>query len=69
LSGNWDFELTYAAPPPQGPLPPGVEPPPTDPDAPDLFTAVREQLGLKFEATKGQVEVLVIDSVETPTPD
>ena len=44
-------------------------PPPTDPDAPDLFTAVREQLGLKFEATKGRVEVLVIDNVETPTPD
>jgi uncharacterized protein (TIGR03435 family) len=68
LGGNWDFELTYAAPP-QGALPPGVDLPPTDPDAPDLFTAVREQLGLKLEATKGAIEVLVIDSIETPTPD
>jgi len=69
LTGNWDFEMTYAAPPPQGPLPPGVELPPSDPDAPDLFTAVREQLGLKFESTKGPIEVLVIDSIEPATPD
>ena len=69
LTGNFDFEMTYAAPPPNGPLPPGVELPPTDPDAPDLFTAVREQLGLKFESTKGPIEVLVIDSIELATPD
>jgi uncharacterized protein (TIGR03435 family) len=50
LTGNWDFEMKYAAPPPNGPLPPGVELPPSDPDAPDLFTAIREQLGLKLEA-------------------
>jgi uncharacterized protein (TIGR03435 family) len=69
LAGNWDFEMTYAPPPTQGPLPPGIELPPSDPDAPDLFTAVREQLGLKFESTKGPIEVLVIDSVEMATPD
>ena len=69
LAGNWEFELNFAAPPPQGPLPPGVELPPTDPDAPDLFTAVREQLGLKLESTKGPIEVLVIDSIETASPD
>jgi uncharacterized protein (TIGR03435 family) len=32
--------------------------------APDLFTAVEEQLGLKLEATRGPVDVLVIDSAE-----
>jgi uncharacterized protein (TIGR03435 family) len=69
LAGNWDFEMTYAAEPPRGPLPPGVEPPPFDPNAPDLFTAVREQLGLKLESTKGPVEVLVIDSIQQATPD
>jgi uncharacterized protein (TIGR03435 family) len=57
LTGNWAFELTYAP-----------EPSP-DSDEPSLFTAIQEQLGLKLEATKGPVEVLVIDRVERPGPD
>jgi uncharacterized protein (TIGR03435 family) len=69
LAGNWDFELTFAPERPLGALPPGVEPPPVDPNAPTLFTAVQEQLGLKLDSTKGPVDVLVIDSVEQPTPD
>ena len=32
-----------------------------------LFTALREQLGLKLESTRGPVDVLVIDSVQKPT--
>ena len=35
-------------------------------DAPALFTAVVEQLGLKLEPAIGPVDVLVIDSVERP---
>jgi uncharacterized protein (TIGR03435 family) len=69
LTGNWEFELSFAAEAPPGALAPGAQPLPVDPDAPDLFTAVREQLGLKLESTKGPVEVLVVDSVEHPTPD
>ena len=46
-----------------------VDVPAADPDAPSLFTALQEQLGLKLESTKGPVDVLVIDSVEQPTPD
>jgi uncharacterized protein (TIGR03435 family) len=68
LTGNWEFALTFAAEQ-RGQPPPGVELPAPDPDAPSLFTAIQEQLGLKLESTKGPVDVLVIDSVEQPTPD
>jgi uncharacterized protein (TIGR03435 family) len=39
--------------------------------APDVsvFTAVREQLGLTLESSRGLVPVLVVDRVERPTPD
>ena len=39
---------------------------PSDPEGPSLFTAVQEQLGLRLEAAKAPVEVLVIDHVEKP---
>jgi len=35
---------------------------------PDLFTAFREQLGLKLESTK-LADVLVIDGIEKPSPN
>jgi uncharacterized protein (TIGR03435 family) len=44
-------------------------PPPSDAaDAPPpLFTAIQEQIGLKLEAAKTPVEVLVLDHVEQPS--
>jgi len=34
---------------------------------PSLFAAVQEQLGLKLESQKAQVEMLVVDSIEKPS--
>ena len=39
-----------------------------DPGA-SVFSAVQEQLGLKLESQKDQVENLVIDHIERPSPN
>lgn len=38
-------------------------------DGSSVMTALNEQLGLKLESVRAAVDVLVIDSVEAPTPD
>ena len=73
VNGDFDLDLTFA--PDQmtlGPLKPGrpdAPVTPTESDGASLFIALQEQLGLKLEATRGLVDVLVIDHVEAPTPD
>jgi uncharacterized protein (TIGR03435 family) len=42
---------------------------PVDSNAPSIFTALQEQLGLKLESARGPVEVLVIDNAERPAPN
>jgi uncharacterized protein (TIGR03435 family) len=55
LKGAYDFTLEWA-------LDDGV-----DGSAPSLVAAVREQLGLKLEAKRAPVPVLVIDNVNKPS--
>ncbi len=75
LTARYDFHLKWTPDDSQfaqfrgtnGP----VQPPAGDnPDAPpSLYTAVQEQLGLKFTATKAMDDVIVIDHVEKPSPN
>ena len=58
LTGNYSFTLWYADPTTLAG--PGVNPG----EAPDLFTAVREQLGLELIAKKELLDGLVVDSVD-----
>jgi uncharacterized protein (TIGR03435 family) len=71
LSGTFDFDLQFAAVRGRGllsgTLSPDVAPPPDAGDAPSIFTALQEQLGLKLEPTRALVDVLVIDRAERPT--
>jgi len=57
LAGKYDFELKWTSG--QDSL--------GDPDAPSIFTALQEQLGLRLEPGKGPVEVLVIDRAVRPS--
>jgi uncharacterized protein (TIGR03435 family) len=63
LAGDFDYSLEFR---PEGPnaLPPGPQGAPDASDAPDIFTAVQEQLGLKLESKKGPIEMLVVDRAE-----
>ena len=66
LTGPYDLDLQWTADP-------AVGGPPQQSaalgDGASLFAAIQEQLGLKLEAKRGPVEVLVIDSAERPTED
>jgi uncharacterized protein (TIGR03435 family) len=65
LSGTFDFTLEWTPELDRLP-PPDVDFHP-DPNGPTLQQAMREQLGLKLESQKGQVDVIVVDHVERPS--
>lgn len=67
LGGVFDVALKWAPEFPPGTLLNGAPPPPHD--GPSLFTAIREQLGLKLEPARLAVPVLVIDQAHRPTRD
>jgi bla regulator protein blaR1 len=64
LEGNYDFKVEWA--PDSGASTPDGQPVETS-AGPSLFTALQEQLGLRLDATKGPVDVLIIDGVERPS--
>jgi uncharacterized protein (TIGR03435 family) len=70
LTGLFDFQVEFT---PAFLLAPNPDAPPiANPSAdsgPNIFTALQEQLGLKLQGEKAQVEYLVIDRAEQPTPD
>jgi len=59
LKGRYDFSVTFTKD--ESRVPAGSN------SAPGLFTAMQEQLGLKLEAVKAPVDVLVIDEVQRPS--
>jgi uncharacterized protein (TIGR03435 family) len=65
LMGTYEFQIDWApeVPPPAD----GSPAPPSDPNAATIFTAAREQLGVRLDAGRKAVDVLVVDRVERPT--
>jgi uncharacterized protein (TIGR03435 family) len=69
LKGLYNFRLAWAddnRPNPSAPSA-GVVGASGPADAPSIFTALQERLGLKLESRKAPVEVLVIDHIEKPS--
>jgi len=68
IQGKYDFELDWTPDDTQfggrGETTPAADGPST---APSLFTAVQEQLGLRLDANRAQVDVLAIDHIEKPS--
>lgn len=77
LTGNYSISLKFmpenfgggggpgfATPPGGAPGAPAPSDPSAEAAAPTLEVAVQEQLGLKLDRNKGQVEIIVIDHVE-----
>jgi uncharacterized protein (TIGR03435 family) len=61
LTGEYDFKLNWAQDNGDGTT--------VDPTLASLFTALREQLGLRLQPEKGEVQVVVIESASKPTFD
>lgn len=69
LKGTYQYTLQFT---PQGGGLGGMPPPPgsdasSDNNTASIFTALQEQLGLKLESTKGQIDTITIDRIEQPS--
>jgi uncharacterized protein (TIGR03435 family) len=70
LTGRWSFSLKWTPDDSQfRALPSRAFPPPPEGETapPPLFPAIQEQIGLKLEAVKAPVNVMVVDKVEKPS--
>ena len=67
LTGDFDFLLQFQ--PPGGLSATSANGVPSLDGAPPFPEAVQRQLGLRLQSERAPVDVLVIDSVEPPTPD
>ena len=65
LPGRYDFDLEFT--PDETQFSGMLGRPPSDAPLPGLFAALQQQLGLRLEATKGPVDVLVVDRAERPS--
>jgi uncharacterized protein (TIGR03435 family) len=65
LAGGYDSALSFAPQGGRGSAAGGD----TDPQLASVFTALQEQLGLKLEANRGPVPVVIVERAEPPTPD
>ena len=65
LVGRFDLRLRWSPEPRSDPD--RTVSPADSSDAPSIFTAVQEQLGLRLESAKGPREFVVIDRVERPS--
>jgi uncharacterized protein (TIGR03435 family) len=71
IAGRYDISVTFTPddsqfnghPPRVQPAAEGTEP------APDLFSAIQEQLGMKLSPEKTAVDVIALDHVEKPSPN
>jgi len=63
LAGKFDFNLRWRPEPASGKGASGSG----DPNDPDIFTAIQEQLGLKLEPRREQAEAIVVDAAEKPS--
>lgn len=67
LDGSFDFKVDFSRDSTGADLVPRSEAASGDGGRPSIFTALTQQLGLRLEAKKGPVPVLVVEKMERPT--
>jgi uncharacterized protein (TIGR03435 family) len=71
VTSNFEIHLEFSPDDSAAPRPftaePGASAAVRAPDAPGIFQAIQEQLGLRLVAARGPVDVLVIDHIERPS--